>query len=64
LPQRTLEISIDKPAFEYRYKICIKPGIFRCKEWETIIDYYDFTDMVMRQKLIDIGFVLKGRINP
>ena len=60
LPQRTLRISTVVPGFEYHYEVCIKT-IIVCvkKEWRT--DYYDLTDLKVRNQLIDMNFVAKVR---
>lgn len=62
LSLRTLRIDPDSAGFEYEYQVCDKKNIFGgCKEahWER--DFFDLTDPVTRQKLINMGFVAKVR---
>lgn len=62
LQNRSLRISADFAGFEYQYEICVKKNIFGgCKETKWQKDVYDLTDPVMRQRLIDMGFVAKVR---
>jgi hypothetical protein len=62
LENRSLFISKKVPGFEYPYRVCTKTGIFgRCRESEIRVDYYDLTDPLVRDKLIDMGFVGKVR---
>lgn len=60
LEQRTLRISKDFAGLEYRYEVCVKHAVI-CwkKEWR--LDKYDLTDSVMREKLINMGFVARVR---
>lgn len=61
LSYRTLRISKKVPGFEYRY--CTKRTFWRnkCKDGKWKIDYYDITKPEVREKLINMGFVLKVR---
>jgi hypothetical protein len=61
LENRTLRISSDKPSFEYQYQVCTKTVLGRCTRAEFKKDLYDLNDPVIRQRLIDMGFVLKVR---
>jgi len=62
LELRTLRLSKDFPGFEYRY--CVKKKLFRskCKTWK--IDKYDLTDVKVRERLINMGFIAKVRQLP
>lgn len=61
LEQRTLWLSEEIPGFFYHY--CVKESIFgNCKEYKT--DYYDLTDVELRKKLKNMGFVLKVHQKP
>ena len=59
LEQRTLRISRKIPGMEYKYCVKYKFLSSKCKEWK--IDYYDLTDEKIKDKLINMGFVLKVR---
>ena len=59
LEQRTLRISKKIPGMEYKYCVKYKFLSSKCKEWK--IDYYDLTDEKIKNKLINMGFVLKVR---
>lgn len=61
LEQRVLDISLDRPALEYRHWECVEWHWPRtldwCKRTEMRTEYYDLTDPAVRQKLVDMGFV-------
>lgn len=60
LENRTLRISSNLAGFEYRYKECLKKGLFgKCKEEKWTVEEYDLTNVTVREKLINMGFVLK-----
>lgn len=61
LRSRTLRISDKVTGFEYRY--CMKRSFFtkKCKKWH--VDYYDLSSPEVREKLKNMGFVLKVRAN-
>jgi hypothetical protein len=60
---RTLRISADRPALEYRYLVCTK-RVFICVKQRWQVDYYDLTDPEVRKTLIHMGFVVKVREKP
>lgn len=65
LELRTLRISSKVAGFEYEWQECIKPGLFgNCRQWQANIEYYDLSDVVMRNKLTDMGFVALVRKKP
>ena len=39
---------------------CTKKLLGFCRKWEVRVDYYDLTDVAVRDKLINMGFV--GRV--
>jgi hypothetical protein len=62
LKDRTLRISIDKPALIYHYRVpydCGVLGMLTCYHDKT--DEYDLTDPAVRKHLIEVGFVVKRR---
>jgi len=62
LELRTLRISKKVIGFEYRY--CVKHKFLssKCKRYNT--EYYDISKKEVRDKLLNMGFVLKIRIKP
>ncbi len=64
LELRTLRISETFAGFEYSYRVCVKKFLGNCRKTEIHTDTYDLTDLKVRQKLIDVGFVaiVKGPV--
>lgn len=60
LENRTLRISDKVPGFEYQWRECSKKFFGSCRKWELKIEYYDLTDIAVRNKLSAMGFV--GRV--
>lgn len=63
LENRTLRISEKVPGFEYQWRECAKKFLGMCTKWEMRVEYYDLTDIAVRQKLIAMGFVARIREN-
>lgn len=62
LENRTLWISRDHPGqLEYPYRVCVNHFLGSCTNQKTVKDFYDLNDAATRQKLIDMGFVVKVR---
>lgn len=61
LENRTLRISSGLPGLEYQWRECVDKGLFRCRKWEMKKDFYDLTDPLIREKLINMGFVARVR---
>jgi hypothetical protein len=64
LENRTLRLSKDGAMAVYEYEQCTKKwalAIPKCKWYK---DIYDLKDDVVRNKLIDVGFVLEVRQKP
>lgn len=62
LENRTLKLSDKVPGFEYQYRECTQRGLFGvCRKVEMRIETFDLRDPVVRDKLINMGFVAKVR---
>lgn len=61
LENRTLRISPAIAGFEYQYEICTKTVLWICTQHEMKKEFWDLNDVVVRQKLIDMGFVASVR---
>jgi hypothetical protein len=64
LENRTLRISPDIAGFEYQYEDetkCIKKILWVCIEHPMAKEYFDLTNLEMRKKLINMGFVARVR---
>ncbi len=61
LANRTLRLSSEKPGFEYQYEVCLKSFLGICTSKIFRKDFYDLNDPLVRQKLIDMGFVARVR---
>lgn len=62
-----LDISLDRPALEYRHWECVAwhwPKFLGCKRTEMRIQYYDLTDPAERRRLVDMGFVVMVEPKP
>ena len=57
LANRTLEISKDIPGFVYWSRVCDHTILGICVRTKIQKETYDLTDPLVRQKLIDMGFV-------
>ena len=60
-PLRDRTLMISKDGAKLYWQSCIKKTMFkkRCKEWHR--DEYDLTKKEVREKLIDMGFVVRVR---
>ncbi len=56
---RTYTIDVERGVFIWR--TCLRKSLFKrkCKKWYT--DELDFSKKEVRQRLIDVGFVLRVR---
>lgn len=64
LRNRLLEISPDRPALQYQYKVCTKKVLFLCTEEKMQVEYYDLTDEAVRKQLRAVGFFAKTLESP
>ncbi len=64
LENRTLRISPDIAGLEYQYWVCVKRFLGICTRTEMKKELYDLTDIAVRKKLIDMGFVARVREKP
>jgi hypothetical protein len=60
LEQRTLRISPNSASLEYQYEVCIKHKVI-CWKKGMKKDVYDLNDPLIREKLINMGFVARVR---
>lgn len=62
LENRTLRLSAKVPGFEYQYNQCVQAGLFgACRKWQMVVETYDLSDVSVRNKLSDMGFVARVR---
>lgn len=64
LENRTLRLSPDISGFEYQYEVCDQRILGICVKHKMVKDIYDLSNLEIRKKLIDMGFVLKVREKP
>lgn len=64
LENRTLRLSRSGPWFEYQYEVCSKRILGICTDHSMKVEKYDISDKVLREKLINMGFVFKVREKP
>jgi hypothetical protein len=64
LELRTLRLSRSGPSLEYQYRECARSFLGVCTKWGVKVERYDLTDKKVRDKLIDMGFVMKVREKP
>jgi hypothetical protein len=60
LKNRSLRISrLTNGGLEYQWQECVQHGLFgNCKKVETKVETYDLNNFEVRNKLIDMGFVV------
>jgi hypothetical protein len=61
LENRTLRLSLEVPGFEYQFEECVKKVVGICVKKQMKKETFDLRDPLVRQRLIDMGFVARVR---